>query len=234
MNKIKVKLSYWTFPDGDDFKEIEVFKKALSEEYDTEIESKPTDALGGGLYEFVLEIVNNVDFADIASGYIEDALKVGVGFFCKPIFNKIKELFKKNKHFKPDIAEAKFIFNDIEIIIYPTYTNSIDEVINEVLKKLSLNFLEIKDKIENKIESIHIPIFNQVDYYELCAYRVKLNVDENITSFSKKDYFKYWGIKCDKKTDFVYELENESLLKTRFYTQSEYDILWNKNHKSKI
>ena len=77
-------------------------------------------------------------------------------------------------------------------------------------------------------KSIHIPIFNRVDTYEVCAYRVKLNVDENITSFKKEDYFKLWGIKADNDSDYIYDVNDKSILKTRFYTQKEYDILVDK------
>jgi hypothetical protein len=225
MEKIKVKLSYWTFPEGDDFEGIEAFRANLSKEFETEIASQPTDTLGGGLYEFAIEIINKVDFADIAKDYIEDGVKIGLAFFWKPIFKTIKELFKKNKHYNPDIEVAKFIFKDVEIIIYPLYPNSIDEVIDEIIQTLAKQYSNIKAEA-TAVESIHIPIFNQVDSYEVCAYRVKLNVDENIPVFKKEDYFMLWGIKGD--VDYVYNVNSKSFLKTRFYTQSEYDVLLDK------
>lgn len=231
MEKIKIKLSYWTYPEGEDFDDIVAFKNDLSNDYDTEITSERTDALGGGLYEFVLEIIAKVDFSDIAKDYLEDGVKVGIGYFWKPVFNQIKELFKKNKKYTPDIEVAKFIFNDIEIIIYPLYQDSIEEIIDEVIMTISRHFLKIKNETKLPIKSIHIPIFNHVDSYEVCAYRVRLNVDENISSFNKKDYFKLWGIKCSSETDFIYDLNNQSVLKTKFYTQGEYDILLDKKFK---
>ena len=227
MENIKIKLSYWTYPEGDDFDDIEAFKADLSKEFETEITSQPTDAMGGGLYEFVVEIINNIDFADIAKDYLEDGVKVGLGYFWKPIFKRIKELFKKNKQYSPDIEVAKFVFRDIEIIIYPLYPDSIDEVIDETIQTLSRHYSKIKSETTS-IKSIHIPIFNQVDTYEICAYRVRINVDENIASFKKNDYFNLWGIKCDKDTDFIYNVKDRSILKTRFYTQNEYDILLDK------
>ena len=226
MEKIKVKLSYLTYSQEHDFEDISKFTENLSIDYDLEIKNEKTDALGGGLYEFVLEIISNVDFSEIAKDYIEDGVKVGIGYFWKPIFKRIKELFQKNPKYNPDIAVAKFIFNDIEIIIYPLYQNSIEEVIDEVIQKISQHFIKIKNQTKLPLRSIHIPIFNHVDIYELCAYRVKLDVDENISSFSKNDYFKLWGIRCGSKTDFIYDLSNQSTLKTRFYTQEEYNILF--------
>lgn len=227
MENIKIKLSYWTYPEGEDFDDIEAFKADLSKEFETEITSQPTDAMGGGLYEFVVEIINNVDFADIAKDYLEDGVKVGLGYFWKPIFKRIKELFKKNKQYRPDIEVAKFVFRDIEVIIYPLYPDSIDEVIDDTIQTLSRHYSKIKTETVS-IKSIHIPIFNHVDTYEVCAYRVRLNVDENIESFKREDYFNLWGIRSDKNTDFVYNVKHRSFLKTKFYTQQEYDILIDK------
>lgn len=232
MENIKIKLSYWTYPEGDDFDDIEAFKAHLSKEFETEIISQPTDAMGGGLYEFVIEIINNAYFEDIAKDYLEDGVKVGLGYFWKPIFKRIKELFKKNKQYSPDIEVAKFVFRDIEVIIYPLYPDSIDEVIDETIQTLSRHYSKIKT-ITTSIKSIHIPIFNQVDTYEVCAFRVRLNVDENIASFKKEDYFNLWGIKSDNDTDFIYNLNDRSIIKTRFYTQHEYDILLDKKFEAK-
>jgi hypothetical protein len=231
MENIKIKLSYWTYPEGDDFDDIEAFKTDLTKEFETEISSQPTDAMGGGLYEFVIEIINNVDFADIAKDYLEDGVKVGLGYFWKPIFKRIKELFKKNQKYNPDIEVAKFVFKDIEIIIYPIYPDSIDEVIDETIQTLSRHYSKIISETTS-VKSIHIPIFNQVDTYEVCAYRVRLNVDENITSFKKEDYFKLWGIKGDNDIAYIYDVINKSILKTRFYTQQEYDKLLDKKFES--
>lgn len=227
MENIKIKLSYWTYPEGEDFDDIEAFKADLSKEFETEITSQPTDAMGGGLYEFVVEIINNVDFAEIAKDYLEDGVKVGLGYFWKPIFKRIKELFKKNKQYRPDIEVAKFVFRDIEVIIYPLYPDSIDEVIDDTIQTLSRHYSKIKTETVS-IKSIHIPIFNHVDTHEVCAYRVRLNVDENIESFKREDYFNLWGIRSDKNTDFIYNVKYRSFLKTKFYTQQEYDILIDK------
>lgn len=232
MENLKIRLSYWIYPEGDDFEEMESFKKELSAEYEIEIKSERTDALGGGLYEFVMEIISDINFADFAKDYVEDGIKIAVGYFWKPIFKKIKELFKKNEKYKPDIEVAKFIFKDLEIIIYPLYQKSIDQVIDEVIEMISKHLVSIKNQASTQIKSIHVPIFNYVDNYEVCAYRVKLNVDENIPSFNKADYFKFWGIRCLDKTDFIYDVKNRTAIKTKFYTQTEYDVLLDKKFKA--
>src|SRR5262249_9190675 len=140
---------------------------------------------------------------------VEDGVKIGIGFFWKPLFEKIKKLFKKNEEYRPDIELVKLTFNDLEIIIYPIYKNSIAENINDIIQKLSENYVYLKKEVDSKIISIHIPIFNQTDIYEICNYRVKLNVDENIPGFFKEDYFKLWGIRCDSGKDFVFDLRGQ-------------------------
>lgn len=231
MEKIKVKISYWTYPEGDQFEKLDGFENDLENEYELEITSQKTDAMGGGLYELAIEIYNNVNFEDITKGLIEDGIKVGLGYFWKPLFKKVKELFRRNKKYKPDIDVARFIFRDIEIFLYPIFPNSIEKVIDNAIKTLSLHFPKIKQKTNVKPKSIHIPIFNRTDLYEVCAYRVKLNVDENISEFSEDDYFKLWGIRCESEDDFIYNVESGSVIKTRFYTQFEYDQLLEKKFR---
>lgn len=230
MDAIKVNISYWTYPKGDDFDGIELFRSELSTNYQAKIRSERTDALGGGLYEIVVEIVCNFSFADIAGELIKDGVVAGITYFWKPIFRKIMDLFQRNKELRPDIEVAKFIFNDIEIIIYPVYSNSVDEIIDDVIKALAQNFLFIEKQMNEPIKAVHIPIFNHVDTYKLCAYRVKLDVDENIEKFSRDDYFKLWGIRC-KESDFVFDLQSQNVLRTSFYTQNEYDVLWRRQYE---
>lgn len=227
--KQQIKISYWTYPDGEEFEALDVFKKEVSNEYALEIKSEKTDAMGGGLYELALELINNINLEDFikdyVKGFVEDGIKIGLGHFWRPLFKMIKNLFNKNEKFKPGIESLRLVFNDCEIIIYPIYSNSIDQVMDDIMQKLSEHFLEIRRKAKSKITSIHIPIFNQIDTYEVCFYRVKLNVDENIPKFSKDDYFKLWGIKCESRSDLVYDVSQGVGIQTRFYTQHEYDEL---------
>lgn len=232
MKDIQVNISYCLYPEGDDFESIETFQDQLSKVYDTRITTPKTDAMGGGLYEIVVEIINQTSFADIAKDLIEDSIKAGLVYFWEPLFSQIKALFSKNQRFRPDIEAAKFIFRDVEIIIYPLYEDSISEVIDDIIKELAQRFSAIKAHLISPVRTIHIPIFNQVDSYEVCAYRVRLNIDENISKFDKADYFKFWGVRDIREVNYVYNLANGGMLHTKFYTQSEYDELLDRKFES--
>ena len=117
------------------------------------------------------------------------------------------------------------VFNDTTIVVYSIYENSISEVTNELVSKIAEHYPEIEKRYPQKISCIRVPIFNKIDTYAVCAYRVKLVVDENISSFTKSDYFNMWGIEFSDGTKAVYALDGKTLTKAPFYTQTEYDDL---------
>lgn len=227
MNKPLTHITYWTYPEGDEFEGLDQFKSELSKVSDIKLESTKTDACGGGLYELAIQVVQDMNILEFVKSYTEDAIKFGIGFYFKQVFSAIKALFKKNQNYEPDVESVKIVFRDVEIFLHSIYKDSIDAAIQEVLGSLSLHYEAIMRRVDSKILSIHIPIFNHVDAYEVCAYRVRLNCDENIENFKKEDYFKLWGIRCDAG-DFIYDLGKRDVLKTRFYTQEEYDELLDK------
>lgn len=225
MRKPHLEISYWTDPEGEDFEGFQEVVDELVTDYDVSITRERTDAMGGGLYELIIQINNNIDFSEVLKFLAEEGASATLGYFGKIIIEKLKNLFTKNKKLEPGIACAKIIFLDIEIIIHSLYDGSISEVMDKIVQSLTKHFLTIRKGTNSPIKSIHIPIFNRVDTYNVCAYRVKLNVDENIPSFGQDDYFKLWGIRCEDGGQFVYDLGGESLLNVNFYTQEEYDVL---------
>jgi hypothetical protein len=228
--KPKIKISYWTYPGGEDFVSLDKFKKELDSEVELEIASQETDALGGGLYEFILEVYSKFHLADFVKDYTEDIIKgsVGVagGFLGKHVIKSIKKLFSKNKKLTPGFELIKLIYRDVTVFLYPLYPDSLIDVTNDIIKVLAEHYSKIVKAVDSPVTEIHIPIFNKIDSYGICDYRVRLNVDENIENFSKEDYFKIWGIKCVSKHNFVYKLEENKADKIKFYTQEEYDTLF--------
>ncbi|WP_201986610.1 hypothetical protein [Hymenobacter rubidus] len=238
-NKPTINLSYWTYPEGvmfDDFKNIDKFKTELTEDYDINLESRQTDALGGGLYELAIEIISDFNFKTYALEIIRDnsktAIVAGAIYFWKPLMKKIKALFAQNTELSPNIESALIKFKDTSISIYSIYPNGISEIIDDIIPIISEHYIQMEQKSTSHIKSIHIPIFNQVDTYSICAYRVKLNVDENIPKFDKGDYYKIWGIEYQDGTKAVYEVNSSNLINAPFYTQSEYDELLEKKFES--
>lgn len=220
-----IKIEYWTFPEGQDFEGIEEFVYEIDKDYFLTVSKKRTDALGGGLYELIIEISEDLSLIELAKSYLEDGIKLYIGYQAKEIFKTIKKLFKKNKALNPSVEQIVVKFKDCKVIFYEVYKNGIEEnfeiVILELIKVASEN-----KKLFKKAKRVHVPIFNHKDSYNICDYRVKLNVDENITNFQKDDYLNFWGIKTKKK-HLVYNVTKKKLTSKKFYTQNTYDKLFN-------
>jgi len=225
----KIELEYWTNTDGRDFKEIEPFVDRIDKNYFLIINKKRTDSHGGGLYEFIIKITENYSLLDLAKSYAEDGLKILIAFSIKILFKEIKELFRQNKRLNPEIKEITMDFNDCKIRIYEIYKNGIEETFDEIMEQLFIFRLE-NEQLFDKTKIIHTPIINHIDSYNLCSYRVKLNVDETVFDFSKDDYLNYWGISTKKKK-IIYKVSEKKIIKEKFYTQKSYDKLFDRAFK---
>jgi len=219
-----IKIEYWTLPEGQDFDGIEEFVNEIDKDYSLTINKKRTDALGGGLYGLIIEISEDLSLTELTKSYIEDGIKLYFGFQVKEIYRNINKLFKKNKKLSPSVEQIIVKFKDCEVILYEIFEFGIEKNF-EIISKELLNVASENLKLFKKIRQIHIPIFNHKDSYNICDYRVKLNVDENITAFYVKDYLKFWGIKTKNKYR-VYNVRKKKLMKKMFYTQKTYDELF--------
>lgn len=225
----QIELEYWTYPDGTDFKEIETFVENTDHQYLLTINKKRTDALGGGLYEFIIKITEDISLLELAKSYAEDGIKILIGFSLKAIYTNIKKLFEKNIELAPAIQEVILDFEDCKISIYEIYNGGIEEAFDEIMEQLFIFRLE-NEKLFNKTKIIHIPILNHPDEYKLCNYRVKLNFDEPVINYSKDDYLNFWGI-TTKENNMVYKVFDKQLINKKFYTQESYDKLFDKAFK---
>ncbi|HET8859410.1 hypothetical protein [Marivirga sp.] len=225
-----IKIEYWTFPEGQDFHGIEEFVDEIDKDYFLTISKKRTDALGGGLYHLIIEIQEDLSLVELAKSYVEDGIKLYIGYQAKDIYKTIKKLFDKNKNLKPSVEQISVKFKDCNVIFYEIYENAIEENFESVITELIKAASEHK-KIFKKAKEVHIPIFNQKDIYNICDYRVKLNVDENMTDFRKADFLKLWGIKFKKK-HIVYNVQKNKMKKKKFYTQSSYNKLFDREFKN--
>lgn len=227
-----IKIEYWTYPEGNDFAEIDNFVNNINQDYFLEIDKKRTDASGGGLYELVIEISENLSIVDLVASYIEDGIKLYIGYNIKEFYSNLKILFSKNKSLKPSVEQITINFKDCKVIFYETYENAIEENFESVINEL-IEFAAKKKHLFKKITKVYVPIFKYNDIYNLCEYRVKLNVDENINEFHKKDFLNFWGIKR-RNRDRVYDVQKKNVKKKTFHTQKSYNKLFNQSRKSDI
>jgi hypothetical protein len=226
-----INIEYWIHPDGTDFNGMEQFSYNIDHESLLTINKKRTDALGGGLYDLLATITEDISIIELAKSYAQDGAKVLIGLTLSTFLKEIKDLFKKNKSLAPTLDKLLLDYKDCEVIVYSLYDTSIADAIKEILEKICIFQLRHK-KLFKSIKRIHIPIIRHKDFYDLCEFRVKLQVDEPIEKFTKDYYFKYWGIST-KKNKFIFDLENDKFIKKKFYTQKAYDKLYAKSHKTK-
>lgn len=224
MRQKKIELEYLTYPDGRDFDKMDEFVNSVDHNYFLSINKKRTDALGGGLYEFIVKITEDISLLELAKSYVEDGIKILIGFSLKAIFTNVKELFHKNEKLRPAIQEITLDFKDCKIKIYEIYENGIEESFDEIMEQLFIFRLEKKELFKN-IKMIHIPILHHRDSYDLCDYRVKLNVDETVDQFTKQDYLNFWGI-TTKEKGIIYNVSDKRIINEKFYTQKAYDKLF--------
>ena len=107
-----IEIKYWTLPDGKDFDGIEDFIGEIDRDYYLEVTKKRTDALGGGLYDLIIEISEDLTLFELAKSYMEDGVKFYVGYNIKKIYESIKKLFDKNQDFHPSVEQIKIRFKD--------------------------------------------------------------------------------------------------------------------------
>ena len=221
----KVNIEYWTYTDGSDFNNVDKFLDEIDHKYFLTVNKKRSDAAGGGIYDLIIEITEDISLLELANSYVEDGIKVVIGIFLKSLFDPIRELFKTNKEKYPEIDKIILDFKDCKVTLYEIYPNGIEENFEKIMKKLFE--LRLSKKNFKKYKSIYIPILNHIDSYKLCQYRVKLSVDEPKIDFRPEDYFECWGIKRKKKKQ-IYFTDDGKIITEKFYTQSEYDQLLNK------
>ena len=224
----EIQIDYWVYPDGEDFAEMAEFTNEVNRDYLLSINKKRGDGYGGGYYDLIIKIVEDISLLELAKSYAEDGIKIIVGYSLKTIFQSVKKLFKKNKELSPSIEELTIDYKDCKIKIYNLYENAIEDSFDEIIKKLSIFRLE-QEKFFQKIKTIHIPIINHTDSYNLCEFRVKLNVDEPIGNFNKSYYFKHWGLKTKNKK-YIFDLNENIIFEQNFFTQKGYDKLFEKNY----
>ena len=222
----RIDIKYWTLPNGQDFEDFNEYVNNINQEYYLSINKLRTDTCGGGIYDLIIKLTEDITFLELSQSYVQDGVKVIVGLSIKPLIDATKKLFKKNKSLNPSIDKIEINYKDVSIHFYNVYNKAIDECLDDVMKEL-FALSQSHKKLFKKAESIHIPIINQPDAQNICNYRVKLDLDETKQEFNRQDIFTYWGIKTKGK-DRVYSLETKSTEKKKFYILKEYRKLRNK------
>lgn len=241
MNDLAINIDYWAIQEGKNdlwqLAGIEEFQSDLSQHYVSRVHGRPGD-LGGGLYEFVVQIIANISLQDvvklIADGIAFDLLKSGTkSFVLRPLLTAYEKLKARNADREVDIDEIRFMFNDAEVIITKICANSIYESLGAIFQTLTQDFACLRNSEGEYPYTIQVPVFEDPEK-KPCRFRVLLDVDETIEGVTSAAYMGYWGIYYDfERTSRVFDVKRKLLIDSDFLTLDRYWQEWERGDKRK-
>lgn len=112
-------------------------------------------------------------------------------------FNALSKLYKENS-IGLDVVELALYLKDTAIIIEKIYHQSIPDQLENILKSLAENYLELVDSKAAVPYEIYIPVFEE-DATEMENTLRNISSDNN----NQKDYFGFWGLYFESEEDAV-------------------------------
>ena len=225
-----IKITYWAEAKQGttsiyDFEGIGDFRKELDENYVAVVQGRPGPL--GGLHELAVEIISNLTFVEVSkfllSGVAFDVIKSGTkALILRPFLNAYKKLKDRNTSVKVDIEELRIVFQDAVIIIYKIADDSIFSSLEAILSRVAQHSDQLTLQSGERPIEIHVPELEDPAKDRPCRFRVKLDVDETISSFSNSDYFGLWGIYYDYAGGRVFDVERRLLIDNEFYELNRY------------
>lgn len=236
---LAINIDYWAVQERNNdliqLAGLAEFQDDLSHYYVSRVHGRPGD-LGGGLYEFAIQVIANISLHDvvklIADGIAFDLIKSGTkSFVLRPFLAAYEKLKSRNADRDLDIHEIRFMFNDAEVVITKITDNSIYESLDEVFKVLAKDFDHLRNGEGEYPYSIQIPVFEDPEK-RLCHFRVLLDVDETISIVTNADYLGYWGIHYDfERKSRVFDVKRTLLIDSDFLTTDRYWQEWERDRE---
>lgn len=225
-----IKITYWAEQKQGtssiyDFEGIADFRRELDENYISVVQGRPGPL--GGLYELAIEFISNLTFVEIALFLLEgaayDIIKSGSkAFVLRPLLTAYQKLKEQNSSSNLDIEEFRLVFQDTVIVIYKIADSSVFECLERILTVVAKHSEVFTLGTGERPLEIHVPVFEDPAKDRPCRYRVKLDVDENISGISKADYFRLWGLRYDYAGDRVFDVEKGLLIDNEFFALNQY------------
>lgn len=215
-----------------EFEGLKLFKKELSENYISVIHGRPGD-LGGGIGEFVIDLISNITLKDLVNFLLEGIAYDLISsktkkFVIRPLFEAYKKLKGESKNSLLDLAELNISFQDSIVRIYKVSDNSIINQLENILLALAKNYDHLILDSGEAPYQIYIPVLEDKVKTKNRIFRVPLGEEETIEKISEEDYFKYWGLIYDyERCDKIYNVEKQLLIAEGFYSEDQY---WKKWH----
>jgi len=226
--EIDIKITYLSPKQSidDDYLDANIFLDEIKKEYEVSIDKKYA-GLGGGLslYEFFVHILAEVSLKDaIVGGIITnlayDILKSGSKISLKKFFEAYKMFRQKNEEYNSlDISTIKFEFQDVTIVLYGIFKDSLPNVISEITQVIVENYEIISEYDDRLLKEIHIPIIQRVaEEYKNMPEQLDMNSKytypnkDEITELNKSNYFKFWGLKYYfQHKKYLYNLQTNKI-----------------------
>jgi len=242
MEPISIRIDYWTYPNssfsGEEPEGIEEFRSDLQETYVSLVKGQ-SGALGGGLYDLVVQVTSSISLRDFVSlilgGVAYDLVKSGThSLILRPLIAAIKKLKAKNKEKNIEVDELKLFFQDIDVILKKVATRSLFDDLEQIIKAVAESYEAIKGPTGEPPYEIHIPVFED-PAPRFCRYRSLLDVDETIEEVSADSYLHLWGARYNLEGQIrVFDVQKQILINERYMTQDEYwkacEIEWAKEN----
>ncbi len=230
--EISINISYWRSVDGvHDLVGVDDFRHELDAHYVARVHGRRSDAAGGGLYEFAIEIITNLSLTDLLGGILAgaayDLAKIGTKLFAlRPFLLAYRKLKSLNPQ-ELGICELNFMFNDAEVTV--SAVTPIENQLDRIFQTLASKSEELKSDTGEFPYSILIPVFKNPDS-KYCQFRSLLDVDETISDISAESYFEYWGLWYDQGTSMkVFDVKQGLSLDATYMTQQEYWRAWERD-----
>lgn len=230
--EVSLKIHYWGCQEGPTIiplNGIKEFEEEISDSYIATIHGRPGD-LGGGLYEFAIEIVSNIELKEI--GVFLGSLLAGemiVGgskkYLLNPLFAAYRKLKRKNKENEIDIECIKLVLRDSVVTIDKITDSGIEKYLPKILGSLKSNYENLKFKGELPFE-IHIPVFKDTKMMsgKNTLFRTILMWEELEKNKTAKKYFEFWGLYYDYARQFkIYDVMKKKKMNYEYLTRERYD-----------
>ena len=207
------------------------FKAELAENYAVSVVRGRRGALGGGLYQLVVEFLSQLTLSEIAKVILEgaafDLIKSGTkAFFIRPFLEAYKRFKNRQTDERVDIDRIRFVFQDAAVTIERLPHSDLLSELESIFRALAENFEPITLGSKGQLFEIFIPVFEDVSDERVCKFRTLLSVDEtmDVRRILKADYFKFWGLQyySEGSPSCVYDVELKTVIDERFCTESQY------------
>lgn len=233
MNGISINISYNAFynnHDLEDFKGITELKRELSNCYVSRIKGTPVGRGGGGVYEFVIDLIMNTSLEEftklLLDGLAFDLIKSNTKKFILKPFIKAFEDFNEKNGGQVTIREFKFQFENSEVVIRSVNDQGVYTITPLVFEKIAKVYSVLFDPISKKYPNrICVPvIYDQILTKNESIHFRELLTDENEylhNNLSPTQYFDFWGLNYEfnnTQSEVVYDVANSSLTVNEFFS----------------